>query len=440
MYRRTLWPTTTLFVMLASCGGGSNSSGGSGGIASMSGGNSGATGGKIGSGGNAPATGGAGQGGRVQTGSAGSGGTVDVGGGIGSGGIAAGGRGGGSVGAGGGALGGIAGGAVSFNPDRGIITGVRGVPTPAATRVLQLHNSSASPVSVSALAVAGMNPSLFQLVAPPALPATIAPGADLPVTVQLLTNSPNLPMAPDQDAGAAYLTATLNATLSGGSASVGLYGLVQSMAIWEPTLGQILNTLGYRNNVGLAQNNANPNRGRTIQDLPGIETGASSDEIAAPRFLKAAAGLVTLLPVARFSPRGPMPFGWYPSGSATVRNMAGTMAQMTDAQTSDKARMVMPPVTGSGTFDPGTQSFGVWVYTDQRSQLFDTGGTATNGDYNYSEDALNAPPNIHRTKVYPLHDSTGATVANSYLLAVEEAMNGDYQDYVFVLSNARVAP
>jgi hypothetical protein len=212
------------------------------------------------------------------------------------------------------------------------------------------------------------------------------------------------------------------------------------MAIWEPTLGQILNTLGYKNHVGLAENNANPNRGGTVQQLPGVEAAPASDEIAAPRFQKAGAGLVRLLPVARFSPKGPMPFGWYPSGAATVRNMAGTMAQVTDAQTSDKARMVMPPITGSGTFDPGTQTFGVWVYSDQVSQLYDTGGTATNGDYDYSEDALNAPANVHRTKVYPLHDAAGNLIPDSYLLAVEEAANGDYQDYVFVLGNARVAP
>jgi hypothetical protein len=32
------------------------------------------------------------------------------------------------------------------------------------------------------------------------------------------------------------------------------------------------------------------------------------------------------------------------------------------------------------------------------------------------------------------------SIANSYLLAIEEAANGDYQDYVMVLGNAKVAP
>ena len=126
--------------------------------------------------------------------------------------------------------------------------------------------------------------------------------------------------------------------------------------------------------------------------------------------------------------------------TAVVLVFLAGLASMTDAQTSDKARMVLPPLTGSTDFDPGTVTFGVWVYTDQLSQKYDTGGTASNGDYDYSEDAPNSPANVHRTKVYPLKDATGGTVAGSFLLAVEEAGNGDYQDYVFVLSNVMVAP
>jgi hypothetical protein len=149
---------------------------------------------------------------------------------------------------------------------------------------------------------------------------------------------------------------------------------------------------------------------------------------------------VTLAAVAMFSPNVPMPFGWYPAGNATMRNKVAEMASLPDAQTSDKARLVLPPVVGATSFDPGTASFGVWVYTDQASQNYDSGGTASNGDYAYSEDAPNAPANVHRFKVYPLKNAAGVTVAGSYLLAVEEAGNGDYQDYVFVLSNVTVAP
>jgi hypothetical protein len=268
---------------------------------------------------------------------------------------------------------------------------------------------------------------------------SLAAGANLPVTIEVLTSGNALPAAPPQNSGGTLLIATLTASAGSVSAQANLYGLLLTTATHEPTLGQILTTLGYKLNVGAAQDNANPISPSDASKLPkGIEAG--TDEVAGQLFVKAGTGNVTLTAVARFSPKGPMPFGWYAKGTPAHSMMAGTMASMTDAQTSDKARMVLSPVTGAQAFDPGSTTFGIWVYSDQLTQMYDTGGTATNGDYDYSEDAPNSPANTHRTKVYPLKDASGATVANSYLLAVEEAGNGDYQDYVFVLGNAKPAP
>src|SRR4029079_17427195 len=142
-------------------------------------------------------------------------------------------------------------------------------------------------------------------------------------------------------------------------------------ATHEVTLGQILQTLGYKQNVGMAQHNANPNSGGTAAQWPKIESG--TDEIAAPLFKKSQAGSVMLLPVARFSPKGPMPFGWYPAGNATTRTEVAEMASMSDAQTSDKARMVLPPIAGATTFDPGPGSFRISADTEQLRQQYDTG-------------------------------------------------------------------
>ena len=322
-------------------------------------------------------------------------------------------------------------------PNGAILTGVRDVASPALTQIVTVHNGGATDLTLTALAIDGTNGAAFKINGAPQLPATLAPGGNLPLTVQAMTSGSGLPAAPAQDAGGTISTATLTATAGALSAQVNLFGVILTTATHEVTLGQILLTLGYKLNVGLAQDNANPNKG-TVQQLPKVEPG--TDEIAAPLFRKAPAGSVTLSAVARFSPKGPMPFGWYPAGNATTRNKVAEMASMPDAQTSDKARMVLPPVDGATSFDPGTGSFGVWVYTDQLTQRYDTGGTASNGDYAYSEDGPNAPANIHRFKAYPLKNAAGVTVAGSYLLAVEEAGNGDYQDYVFVLSNVAVAP
>jgi hypothetical protein len=324
---------------------------------------------------------------------------------------------------------------LGFDPVALVITGVRGVASPVATTSATLRNGGASAIAVQSLGLTGNDAGLFQITSPPTFPASVAAGETLTFTLALLTASSALPAAPPQNSGATLLSANLVVTLGASSFEQGVSGLVLTTDTHEPTLGQILDTLGYVLDVGAAQNNANPNTGGADM-LPGIE--ANTDEVAAPLFQKAGAGDVTLNVAARFSPKGPLPFGWYPPGSPDMRNVVGTMAEMTDAQTSDKARMVLPPVTNATSFDPGTASFGVWVYTDQLSQKYDTGGTASNGDYDYSEDAPNSPPNTHRFKAYPLKDASGP-VPNSFLLAVEEGTNGDYQDYVFVLGNAKVA-
>ncbi|HTB57722.1 MAG TPA: hypothetical protein VLC06_07595 [Polyangia bacterium] len=365
------------------------------------------------------------------------------------------------TGAGGTGAAGSGSGEVAFGADRVIVTGVRATTSPAATSSINLHNGGSTAVEVTGLAIAGtaqltLGPSgaavqatsapiggaaLFQVVNPPALPATLGPGMDLAVTVQLMTAGANLPAAPtNKDTGCTLLTANLTATLSSGSAQATVYGLVLIQANYEATLGQILIALGYKLNVGQAQDNWNPNSSMMAVNLPGVEAG--TDEVAAPHFLKAGTGSVTMTLVARFSPPGVLPYGWYPSTSSTTLNTVGTMSMTTDAQTSDKARMIEPPLqAGSATtFDPGSGAFGIWVFSDQKTEKYNEGGNVINGDYDYSEDGLNAPANVHRFKSYPLKDASGDPVAQKYLVAVEEAGNGDYQDYVFVLSNVSPAP
>lgn len=435
-------------------GSGGGSGGPDGGRAAGSGGGPGSGGvGSPGSGGSdggnstgGTGTGGSGQGG-VGAGSGsqlGSGGSPAGGGASGGGGVHGDTGTGGRAGPGAGGMAGIGGqagatnGGVAFSPERVILTAVRSVTSPRATTTVRIVNQGSAPAVLSSVTLSGTNASAFVLTGGDH-PATLAPGAGADVTVELLTSGSGIPASPPQDSGAALVTATLTATFDGGTARASVYGLLLTQALWEPTLGQILTTLGYKLNVGLAQDNANPNRGKAVEQLPGVESG--TDEIAAQRFVKAGAGDVTLSAVARFSPEGPLPLGWYPAGNGGMRTVVATMARATDAQTSNKARLVGPPLeAGSAAgFDPGSQAFGIWVYTDQLSMKYDSGTTAY-GDYDYSEDALNAPAKVHRMKVYPLKDSTGAAIANSFLLAIEEAANGDYQDYVFVLGNAKVSP
>jgi hypothetical protein len=339
------------------------------------------------------------------------------------------------------------GGAVAFTTDRVIVTGVRDVASPAAESVITLHNAGTSVAHVTSLVLGGADASLFQVTT---LPGAIAAGSDLQVTVTLRTTGANLPALPPgpapYDAGSNLLTATLTATGDSGSAQASVYGLLLVQDNYEPTLGQILTTLGYDLNVGPAQDDWNPNTSMLAANLPGLE--ADTDEVAAPLFVKAGTGAVTMNVVARFSPEGILPYGWYPATSSTARTTVGTMSMVTDAQTSNKARMVYPPLAAGSatTFDPGTAPFGIWVYSDQKTETWHEGGNPVNGDYDFSQDALNTdnaantPTTVHRIKSYPLKYATGTVVPQTYLVAVEEAANGDYQDYVFVLGNVNVAP
>jgi len=58
----------------------------------------------------------------------------------------------------------------------------------------------------------------------------------------------------------------------------------------------------------------------------------------------------------------------------------------------------------------------------------------------YSKDALNArlePKHAaHAVRVYPARERVGQLLSHAYLICFEEATNGDYLDYVFLLSNA----
>lgn len=333
---------------------------------------------------------------------------------------------------------------VAFDSARVTITGVRGV-TAVASSVLKLHNGGTAAVQVTAIAISGANQAQFNVMNPATFPVSLAAGADLSVTITMSTTT-GLVFPADavsRTTGSLFLTGTLTATLSSGSATASVFGLVSAMANYEATLGEILMTQGYKMNVGKAQDNWNSNTSMNPAMLPGVEAG--TDEVAAQHFVKAGAGNVGISLVARFSPKGALPFGWYstttgcPAGCMTV----GTMSSDADAQTSDKARMVNPP-PGAGSmtsFDPGAGPFGLWIYSDQKTQKFNVGTAASvHGDYDYTQDSLSTPANVHRIKSFQLKDASGTAIPRSYLVCVEEAGNGDYQDYVFLLSNVTPSP
>jgi hypothetical protein len=316
-------------------------------------------------------------------------------------------------------------GQVVITPSEGIWTSVRGQAN-APVFAFQINNPGPAALAVEAIEVSGSE--LFVITDAPTLPLTLQPGASVTVSVQLVTAVNALPAAPAQDSGSTVAAGALSVTVGAASVQARLHGIILTRAIWEPTFGQVIDALGYDINIGdRLRTSANP------ETMPGVEAG--TDEIDAPLFVRAGSGAVTLKPVARFSPLGVMPFGFYTPGNANARSEVGAMAEQNDPHTSNKARLLLPPMTGDALFDPGPAPFGIWAFTNQVAE-----GNAQHGNNLFTEDALNVTGGLHRVKVYPLEDASGTRIDNSFLLACEEAANGDYQDYVFVLSNVAVAP
>lgn len=419
----------------AGSGGTSGTGIGGGGVGGGSGGVGGA-----GAGGGASGSGGAGGASGAAAGSGGAGGSGDAGSGSGSGGVsgasdggsAGGGVSGGASGtagvgpAGSGGAGGSSGGsALAFTVNRALWTGVRytasGVPgnrtsgpMTGPTSTFRLHNGGSSPAPFD-LAVTGEDAELFEITSPSAASGMLGPGADLDVTVRLVTASTRLPAAPMQDDGSTVLEASLVAA-GAGSSSVSFYALVLTFVELEPTFGQILDAFpAWRSNLPASiRNDANPG------SLPGVQAG--TDEVAAATFTRANAGMpVELLPIARFSPPGLVPYGWHAPGNASMRTTVGTMGQMTDAHTNNKSRMLSPPLASGGTTFEPTGAFSIFM---------EPSGVGT-----LSSDDAEGFDGAHRVKVWRLRDANDAVIPNAYLLGGEEAANGDYQDYVFVLTN-----
>jgi hypothetical protein len=412
-------------------------------------------------------------------------------------------------------------------PNEALFSGVNTLDDPY-TQIMRLHNGGTSAVTITSVGIAPQatlfpvvfrqtsNTKAFQATAVATsdagadaattaltLPQTIAAGGDLDVEVQFLSTQTSPPTRYDNTGGDA-VAALLVAESSTDCVEAGLYGVglwndsesvdagipTANYGRYEPTLGQIIATLGYQVNVGiLLQTFLNVNQVSAFAMDPPPEGDTPSDEVVIQNFVLAdTTKPAVLLAPARFAPKYDFPFGFYPTGSvttATAQPDAGTEPPTdaapatlpaglqwvatydsligSDFYTSDHSEMVLPPITGNtaGTFtpSPATASFGLWCFGNQRT----SGSAPLNGDYNYSQDDLNIvtqpvgnPPlpadlleagvnhglttPVHRYRVWPLKDRAGNPVENSYLIALEEATNDDFQDMIFTISNVQPAP
>jgi hypothetical protein len=324
------------------------------------------------------------------------------------------------------------GGDLTVTPAEGLWTGVRyytgstpsgrtsGPQTPPE-KAFKLHNAGATALSLT-LSLTGADAARFKITAPAAPQLNLAPGADADVKLSITTDNAMLGAAPAQKDGATVLNAALEVSGGAQKLSVRNYALVLTYVELEPTFGQILKAFpAWTTKLpSWLPDNANPNPG---SPLPGVV--AATDEVAAPQFERLdATKPVTFRPIARFSPPGQVPFGWYEPGKIASRTTAATMAQEKDPHTNDKSRQLEPPLaSGSISFEPTVAKFGIWMAPAGVGLL-----TSNDADGFDSQ---------HRVRTWTLRDGSGAVLPGSFLVGGEEANNGDYQDYVFVLTNVK---
>lgn len=186
----------------------------------------------------------------------------------------------------------------------------------------------------------------------------------------------------------------------------------------EPFMINILATLGLNLNPGFTGLTSNTN------NFP------LGEEVLEPLFRKVGNGNVELIPIGRYSPDFILPYGYYEDNDDTSAPTLNEVGQLSASSNPPEHQTLFPAiVSGGSSFDPGTADFG--LYTTSPSH------TA------YTEDALNAllhPSQVaHAVRVYPAKDRNENLLANTYLLGFEEASNGDYNDYMFLLTNVEPA-
>ncbi len=179
----------------------------------------------------------------------------------------------------------------------------------------------------------------------------------------------------------------------------------------EPSLFLILKTLGYNINIGGDQLKLG-----TLDSLIG-------DEIKVSQFIAASKNKrVSLLPVARYSPPEQVPFGYFSEVDNQLKyEKVGTLS----AEYLQHQSLYPRLASGKTTFNPKENSFGIFV--------------STSSHVTYTKSSLNTGVE-HACRVYPIKDASGKVVENQYLVCFEEAKNGDYQDFVFILENVRPSP
>ena len=269
--------------------------------------------------------------------------------------------------------------------------------------IVTVKNVDASPVILQSFKLVGDGLDVFALVNPLGVSRTLMSGQSAEAVIRF---------APGASATVGVHRVTLQIFLAGDDLGplVDVAGLVSQgeEGDMEPPLSQVIDALGYHMNVG----------GPPL--VIGTGPALVGDEVLAPTFVRANPGPVAVDPVARYSPEGSAPYGYFRVDTAPKsKPKLESLGQLAATQ----FQTLNPDAEGEGqiSFDPGPAPFGLYVQSGKKTL--------------FSDASLNKGPTKHVTRVFPLKSRNDETIPNAYLVAFEEATNGDYQDYVFVIWN-----
>ena len=183
----------------------------------------------------------------------------------------------------------------------------------------------------------------------------------------------------------------------------------------EPPLAQIVEALGLNIDVGGDQLELSK------------EPHPIGDGVSMPTLRAAGPGAVYITAVARYSPDFKLPFGFYTTvgDEAAYTPVNQIAAAWGLGDTSRNHQSLMPRVSypDEQSFDPPAGAFG--LYCESPTHVTHTDPEINVGEGHQTQYAV---------RTYPIPD-----LDHAYLVCFEEAANGDYQDYVFIITNVEPA-
>jgi hypothetical protein len=295
------------------------------------------------------------------------------------------------------------------------------------TDTLTVSDTGESPLVISSYSIS----SGWQLSNPPTFPLTIAPGASVPLTVKFIQSShPSVPYnetnGPLYASGGGVLTGNLTFTTNDPNNPT----ISKPMAGWwqlhsenenEPSLQSIVNLIAGWTTVI----NSTP-----IPDLTESVAGPNSvptyygNEVVSGYWQEADPGnLVTVRALDSYHTEGnSVTTYYYPKGGSSTK-LFSTVA--------DTGQTFFPYAFNTTTPAIGTFS--------------NSGTFGFRIDNEYSDDSKNTANNSgggHHIRFYPIRNSAGQIVPNTYLMCLDYSnipQNFDFQDNVYIVSNIKPA-